>query len=90
MIAQLLLLVALLSDPAPAGGSAPAQPPPAPEAHAATPPPDHAAPAQPDRVCKVEAVDSRIKRKVCYDRKQMSERAFDDRQRLDRIQADQH
>ena len=90
MIAPLLLLAALLSNPAPAGGGAPAQPPPATETQAQTPPPAHAAPAQPDRVCKVDAVDSRIKRKVCYDKKQMSDRTLDDRQRLEHIQADQH
>jgi len=90
MIVPRLLFAALLAGPAPAGGSASAPPPPLAAAHTQVPPPEHAASAQPDRVCKLEGVDTRIKRKVCYDRNQMSERALYDRQRLDRMQADQH
>ena len=43
--------------------------------------------ADPDRVCKLEPMlGSKITKKVCYNRAQMAERTFYDKQNLDLIQ----
>lgn len=81
MIAALLFAALLASDQAAETKAAPA---PA-TATAAAP---KVAAADPDRICRLEAVlGSKITKKVCYNRKQMAERAFDDKQNLDLLQS---
>ena len=87
MIVALLFSAALMADQtAPGGGAPPAAAPTAPAgATAATP--TKTAKADPDRVCKLEPVlGSKIVKKVCYNRAQLEERTFYDKQNLDLMQ----
>ena len=85
MIAALLFSAVMLADP-PGSGAAAASAP-APESHPAAAAPKAAA-ADPDRICRLEAVlGSKITKKVCYNRKQMAQRTFDDKQNLDLLQS---
>jgi len=87
MIAALLFSAVMLAEPASSEAAAPA---PAPQAAPAAKPaaaPKVAA-ADPERICRLEAVlGSKITKKVCYNRSQMAQRAFDDKQNLDLIQS---
>jgi len=85
MIVALLFSAALMADPA--ANDAPAAAPVAP-ASAKAAGPTKTAKADSDRVCKLEPVlGSKITKKVCYNRAQMEERTFYDKQNLDLIQA---
>lgn len=88
MIAALLFSAVMLADPAGSGAAIPAS---APESHPAAAPAAAApkgAAADPDRICRLEAVlGSKITKKVCYNRKQMAQRTFDDKQNLDLLQS---
>jgi hypothetical protein len=87
MIAALLFSAVMLAEPAGSGAAAPT---PAPQSSPAAKPaaaPKVAA-ADPERICRLEAVlGSKITKKVCYNRSQMAQRAFDDKQNLDLIQS---
>ena len=84
MLAALLFSTAMMLDPAPAAAQ------PAPSATGA--PVQVASTAKParvdsERVCKLESVlGSKITKKVCYNRAEMAERTFYDKQNLDLIQ----
>ena len=89
MIVAILFSTALMADQGASGGAAP--PPaaaPAPPASTTAVAPTKTAKADPERVCKLEPVlGSKITKKVCYNRTQMEERTFYDKQNLDLIQA---
>ena len=88
MITVLLFAALLSSDQAAEAKAAPAPTPAVSPAQAPGPVPTKTAKADPDRICKLEAVlGSKITKKVCYNRGQMSERTFYDKQNLDLIQA---
>lgn len=90
MIVAILFSAALMADQGASGGSAPAAPAPAPAPPANTTAvaPTKTAKVDPERVCKLEPVlGSKITKKVCYNRAQMEERTFYDKQNLDLIQA---
>jgi len=84
MLAALLFSTSMMLDPAPAAAQ------PAPSATGA--PVQVASAAKPakvdsERICKLEPVlGSKITKKVCYNRSQMEERTFYDKQNLDLIQ----
>jgi len=86
MIAALLFSAVMLAEPASSGGAAPA---PGPQGSpAAKPAAAPKAAADPERICRLEAVlGSKITKKGCYNRSQMAQRAFDDKQNLDLIQS---
>ena len=89
MIAALLFSAVMLAEPTGSGAATP-PPSPAPQSTPAAKP--AAAPkvvaADPERICRLEAVlGSKITKKVCYNRSQMAQRAFDDKQNLDLIQS---
>ena len=87
MIVAILLSAALMADQAAPGGSAPAAAPPAALAGTTAATPTKTAKADPERVCKMEPVlGSKIVKKVCYNRAQLDERTFYDKQNLDLIQ----
>jgi hypothetical protein len=87
MIAVMLFSTALMVEPAAPGGTAPAAAPPSPAGVTAAAP-TKTAKADPERVCRLEAVlGSKITKKVCFNRTQMEERTFYDKQNLDLIQA---
>jgi hypothetical protein len=86
MITALLFAALLSSDQAAEAKAAPATTPAV--APAASPVPTKTAKVDPERVCKLEAVlGSKITKKVCYNRVQMDERAFYDKQNLDLLQS---
>jgi hypothetical protein len=81
MIAALLFAALLSGEPA-----AGAQPPPAQASAPAVP--AKTAKTDPERICKLEPVlGSKITKKVCYNRAQLEERTFYDKQNLDLIQS---
>jgi hypothetical protein len=85
MIVALLFYAALMVDQATPGAGAPAVAAPAAPPAAA---PTKTAKVDSERVCKLEPVlGSKITKKVCYNRTQMEERTFYDKQNLDLIQA---
>jgi hypothetical protein len=87
MIIALLFSAVLMADQTPAGGGAATGAAAAPAAAAASAP-TKTAKADPERVCKLEPVlGSKITKKVCYNRGQMAERTFYDKQNLDLMQA---
>jgi hypothetical protein len=82
MLAALLFAALLSGEPAAESKAAPAA------AEASNPAPPKVAKADPDRVCKLEPVlGSKITKKVCYNRAQLDERTFYDKQNLDLMQA---
>ncbi|MGH6910452.1 MAG: hypothetical protein ACREE0_23345 [Phenylobacterium sp.] len=87
MVVAFLFYAALMVDQTNPGGGAPAAAPSsAPAVSTATP--SKTAKADPDRVCKLEPVlGSKITKKVCYNRAQLDERTFYDKQNLDLMQA---
>ena len=86
MIVAILFSAALMADQGASGGSAPAAA--APPANTTAVAPTKTAKVDPERVCKLEPVlGSKITKKVCYNRAQMEERTFYDKQNLDLIQA---
>ena len=88
MIVALLLSAAFALDQGAPSGSTPAAAVPAPPANTTAAAPTKTAKADPERVCKLEPVlGSKITKKVCYNRAQMEERTFYDKQNLDLIQA---
>jgi len=86
MIVALLLSATFAFDPGAPSGSPTTATAPAPSA--GTPAvPAKSAKADPERVCKLETVlGSKITKKVCFNRTQMEERTFYDKQNLDLIQ----
>jgi len=83
MIVAILFSAVLMADQPASGGSAPAA-----AASKTAPPVTKAAKADPERVCKLEPVlGSKITKKVCFNRGQMAERTFYDKQNLDLMQA---
>lgn len=89
MITALLFAALLSSDQAAETKAAPATTPAASSpAQAPGPVPTKTAKADPERICRLEAVlGSKITKKVCYNRVQMDERAFYDKQNLDLLQS---
>ncbi len=84
MIVALLFSTALMMEQAASGG-APAT---APAASAPAPATTKTAKTDPDRICRLEAtLGSKITKKVCYNRGQMAERSFYDKQNLDLLQS---
>jgi hypothetical protein len=86
MMIALLFSAALMADQAAPDANAP----PAAAAPVSSKPaePTKTAKADSDRVCKLEPVlGSKITKKVCYNRVQMEERTFYDKQNLDLLQA---
>jgi hypothetical protein len=88
MITVLLFAALLSSDQAAETKAAPATTPAVSPAPAPGPVPTKTAKADPERICRLEAVlGSKITKKVCYNRVQMDERAFYDKQNLDLLQS---
>ena len=87
IVAILFSAAVLISDQAAPGGSAPAPAPSTAPASTTAAAPTKTAKADPERVCKLEPVlGSKITKKVCYNRAQLDERTFYDKQNLDLIQ----
>ena len=88
MIVALVLSAAFALDQGAPGGAAPAAAAPAPPASTTAAAPTKTAKADPERVCRLETVlGSKITKKVCFNRTQMEERTFYDKQNLDLIQS---
>jgi len=88
MIVAILFSAVLMADQAAPGGSAPAAAPPAAAAGTTAATPTKTAKTDPERICKLEPVlGSKITKKVCYNRTQLDERTFYDKQNLDLIQS---
>jgi hypothetical protein len=86
MIAALLFSAAFLIEPS--GASAPPAAATTPPATATADAKPKAAAVDPERVCRLEAtLGSKITKKVCYNRAQLEERTFYDKQNLDLIQS---
>ena len=86
MLVALLLSAALMADQAAPDAKGP-PPSAAVDAGAKAAAPTKTAKADSERVCKLEPVlGSKITKKVCYNRAQMEERTFYDKQNLDLIQ----
>ena len=88
MITALLFAAAMFADPAGPGAATPAPAPATSSAATATAAAPKAAAVDPERICRLEAVlGSKITKKVCYNRKLMAQRTFDDKQNLDLLQS---
>jgi hypothetical protein len=89
MIICLLFAAALAGEPtAEAKAAAPAPVAAVSPAQAPGPVSTKTAKADPERICRLEAVlGSKITKKVCYNRALMEQRTFDDKQNLDLLQS---
>jgi hypothetical protein len=86
MFVALLFSAALMADPPAAGAPTPG--PTVSPVQVAGAAKAKVAAVDPERVCKLEPVlGSKITKKVCYNRGQLAERTFYDKQNLDLLQA---